>query len=318
VNEFAARYLVMPTFGEPLVLVALVLPALMLVWAWTRRFVLPSRRVVLPLDGARVGSGWGWWVLITLGECLPALLLAMGIILLANPQINGPPREKRLLTNIQICVDVSGSMTAQYGEGRRYDAAMKAVEKFVDYRKGDAFGLTFFGDAYVHWVPLTSDASAIKCATPFMDPEIAPPAFGGTAIANALRGCKKELVNREEGERMILLITDGISFDLQEAESEIAKEMVDSKITVFAVIAAQFDPQPELMTICRTSGGEAFRADDPDALFAVFKKIDGMKKAKFTSTFVERVDHFTPFAALGLVFLSLASFYGLGLRYTPW
>jgi hypothetical protein len=34
-----------------------------------------------------------------------------------------------------------------------------------------------------------------------MRPEVAPPAFGGTAIGKALRGCKKELVGREEGTR---------------------------------------------------------------------------------------------------------------------
>ena len=115
-------------------------------------------------------------------------------------------------------------MTAPFGEGTRYDASMKAIDAFLDYRKGDAFGLTFFGDAFVHWVPLTTDPSAIRCSPPFMRPEIAPSAFGGTAIAKALGGCKKELKRREDGDKMILLITDGFSYDLQDQDKELARD----------------------------------------------------------------------------------------------
>ena len=39
--------------------------------------------------------------------------------------------------------------------------------------------------------------NTIRCSPPFMRPEIAPPAFGGTAIAKALQGCKKELARRD-------------------------------------------------------------------------------------------------------------------------
>ena len=31
---------------------------------------------------------------------------------------------------------------------------MKAIDDFLDFRKGDAFGLTFFGNNVLHWVPL--------------------------------------------------------------------------------------------------------------------------------------------------------------------
>ena len=51
---------------------------------------------------------------------------------------------------------------------------MKAIDEFLKIRKGDAFGLTFFGNNVLHWVPLTSDPSAIRCAPPFMKPENVP------------------------------------------------------------------------------------------------------------------------------------------------
>lgn len=310
--------LLWPQFGQPQVLYALLIPVLLLAWVWSNRWLLPSRRVVLPLDRARARGGWWWWTVIGLTDSIWPLLLAVGILILAGPQRNGPPQQKRSLTNIQICLDISGSMTAPYGEGTRYDGATKAIDAFLDYRKGDAFGMTFFGDAYVHWVPLTTDPSAIRCSFPFMRPEIAPPPFGGTAIGKALIGCKKELMQREEGDRMILLVTDGISYDLFNNDANITRELKEANITLFCVVAANFDPQPEIVNICRATDGEAFRADDPEALTAVFKKIDTMRQAKVTPTFVETVDYYEPFAAVGVLLLILGTLALFGLRYTPW
>jgi len=310
--------LIWPQFAYPWVLFGLLLPALLLAWVWANRWLLPGRRVVLPLDRARARGGWWWWTVISLAESIPPLLLAVGLCILAGPQRNGPPQQKRSLTNIQFCLDISGSMTSTYGEGTRYDGATKAIDAFLDYRKGDAFGLTFFGDVFVHWVPLTTDPSAIRCSFPFMRPDIAPPPFGGTAIPKALRGCKKELVQREEGDRMILLVTDGIDFDVDIEEADLTKELKAANVTLFCVIAAEFDPQPSMINICRATGGDAFRADDPEVLKAVFKKIDGMKQAKVKPTISEKVDYFEPFALVGLVLLALGTLTLFGLRYTPW
>ncbi len=310
--------LVWPMFAHPEVLFALAVPVVLLGWVWGGRWLLPTRRVVLPLDHARARGGWWAWALIALAESALPLLLAVAVCLLAGPQRNGPPQQKRSLTNIQFAVDVSGSMTAQFGDGTRYDASMKAIDAFLDYRKGDAFGLTFFGDAFVHWVPLTTDPSALKCSTPFMRPEVAPAPFGGTAIAKALRGCKAELRRRDEGEKMVVLITDGFSFDLPGEDQELARELTAEGASVFCIVVGGFEPQAEIVNVCRLTGGEAYRADDPDALPAIFKKIDALKPAKLTPTIVETVDYFEPFALVGAVLLTAATLALLGLRYTPW
>jgi Ca-activated chloride channel family protein len=311
--------LVWPQFAYVEVLFALALPVLLLALVWGNRWLAPSRRVVLPLDRARARGGWWVWAVITLAESIPPLLLAVVVCVMAGPQRNGPPQQKRSMTNIQFAVDVSGSMTAGFGEGTRYDASMKAIDAFLDFRKGDAFGLTFFGDAFVHWVPLTQDPSTIRCSPPFMRPEIAPAPFGGTAIGKALQGCKKELARRDEGDKMIVLITDGFSGDLYGGnDQEIARELVAQNVSVFCIIVGGFEPQPEIVNICRLSGGEAFRADDPDALPLIFKKIDAMKQARLTPTMVETVDYYEPFALAGAVLVVLGTLTLLGLRYTPW
>src|SRR3984957_18566373 len=155
------------TFLHPWVLVLLVLPAALLVWVWRR----PGQQIVLPLDHGRAGPGHGWLVVLNLAESMPALILAVVVLLIAGPQRYGEPEAKRKLTNIQLCLDISGSMTAEFGDGSRYDTAMKSMNEFLGYRKGDAVGLTFFGNSVLHWCPLTSDTSALRCAPPFMRPE---------------------------------------------------------------------------------------------------------------------------------------------------
>src|SRR5262245_8571058 len=124
------------TFLYPALLFGLVVPAGLLIWVWANRWTEPGSRIVLPFDHGRPGSGWLWWVLLGLAESLPALLLAAGILLLAGPQKYGAPETRRRMTNIQFCVDVSGSMTAPFGDATRYDAAMKSIDKFLDFRKG--------------------------------------------------------------------------------------------------------------------------------------------------------------------------------------
>lgn len=302
-------------FGRPWLLLLLALPVLQLAFVWQRR----GRRVVLPFDGGGRGAGRVVRGLLGVGESLPALLLAVAILLLALPQELAAPKQKRALTNIQFLVDISGSMEAKFGQGNRYDAAMAAINQFLDYRKGDSFGLTFFGNNYLHWVPLTSDPSAFRCAMPFMSPTNNIPGFGGTEIGKAVLGCREVLTERAEGDRMLILITDGWSSDLSGgAEIEIAKRLKRDGITLFAVNIQESDARGEIVNLARMTGGEVFNPEDTHALAEVFQKIDAMTKAKIEQGTAELVDWFAPFCLAGLVALGLFALVQLGLRYTPW
>lgn len=309
-----------PTFLYPWVLLLLVIPAGLLYWTWLR----PGRQVVLPFDHGRPGSGLGWRILISVMESMPPFLLALAIILLAAPQRLGEPKDKRVMTNIELCLDVSGSMTAQFGDGSRYDVAMQALNEFVTYRKGDSFGLTFFADETLQWVPLTSDVSAIRCSPPFMRPENAPDWVGtwGTDIGKAIRACAKVLRERAEGERMIILVSDGEDVaDLVTTHQAITKDLLAEKITVFAVIIqenSQSNIQDEVINICHRTGGESFLAGDPEAMKTVFQHIDQMKQARVEKTIGETLDDFVPWAIAGLSLIGVAVMALFGLRYTPW
>lgn len=303
------------SFSHPLVLFLLAAPAWLIWWVWRRE----GGRVALPFDHGGQGAGAGMGVVIDLAESLPALILAAVVVLLAGPERTGEPKSKRKLTNIEFCVDVSGSMLSPFGGGTRYDASMKAINDFLDFRAGDAFGLTFFGNNVLHWVPLTSDTSAFRCAPPFMKPDNLPPWFGGTMIGKALLACKNVLISREEGDRMIVLVTDGMSFDLSDgSDEEVARTLKENNIVVYAVHISDEEVPAPIVTITSRTGGEVFNPGDPQALKTVFKRIDSMRETRVEKTVAETLDDFGPYCAAGLSVLGVSLLSMFGLRYTPW
>ncbi|WP_435015409.1 vWA domain-containing protein [Tundrisphaera sp. TA3] len=304
------------SFAHPWALLLLFAPAWLLVRIWRQH----GPRVALPFDHGQGSSGKRWRAALDLGESLAPVLLGIVVVILAGPQRLGEPKTERMLTNIEFCVDVSGSMISPFGEGTRYDASMKAIDEFLANRSGDAFGLTFFANNVLRWVPLTSDPSALRCAPPFMKPENGVPWMQGTLVGKALRECRKTLAEREEGDRMIVLVTDGVSADLNNGnDAAIAEELKKDGITVFIIHVAEGDAPPQMAVIASMTGGEVFSVGDPAGLESVFRRIDAMKQAKLKKTVAETLDDFGPYALAGLATLGLMAATSLfGLRYTPW
>ncbi len=304
------------TFGYWPVLLALFLPLAVAIWIWRRR----EARIVLPQDHGRQRRGRGWAGLINVMQTMPTLLLAVAVLLLAGPRQLDVPQEQRVMTNIEFCLDLSGSMNAQFGEGTRYDAAMEAISQFVDYREADAFGLTLFANIAVGWIPLTQEPSAFKSAAPFIRPEIMQQSIGGgTMIGVALRQCMKHLIERDEGDRMILLVSDGASADLRDGEDEVlARELRDHNIVVYGVHIGGGQMPANVASICTITGGSSFSAGDEIGLRNVFQRIDQMQAVQMERTIADMHDWFWPFCIAGLGALGLIVLSSFGLRYTPW
>lgn len=304
------------TFGHPQYLWLLILPALL----GFVIFRLKSHPVVLPFDHAPAkGSRW-LAKFATLAQFLPVLLLAVAIFLLSRPIQSAMPEQERELTNIEIVLDVSGSMMAPYGEESRYDAAMNAINDFTQERRGDAFGLTIFGNEVLRWTPLTKDTSAIRNATPFLRPELLPHHFGGTEIGKALVFSREMLLKRgNEGDRLIVLVSDGESADLYGNRSRtIGEQLAASEIRMYAIHIGDGPAPEDLGNLTRPTGGRVFAANNPQALAAVFEHIDQMQTVKMKPVAAQPVDVFGPFATVGL---GLCGFFFLslfGLRFTPW
>jgi Ca-activated chloride channel family protein len=298
------------SFVYPWVLLFLAAPIML---AWT---VLARRPgIVMPFDhqshrGSRV-------LRFALGffDAAPLLLMAVAITILAGPQLLKPTRKERELTNIQICMDVSGSMS-----GPRYQRASQAIVDFTKAREGDAFGLMIFGSAQMRWVPITRDLNAIRNAMPFANPDNQPPHMGGTLIGAALKYALNLFeAEAAPGDRMIILVSDGDSSDLGHGEEfEIGESLRAAGITLYHIHVAEDDIPNEVVEMAKLTGGQAMAATDPSSLKEVFSHIDRMKPAKFKPVGTAPLDHFRPFAIIALCLAGLHFVGLLGVRYTPW
>lgn len=298
------------TFTHPWVLLLLAIPVVL---GWTAIIRRPG--VTLPVDHQPHADRR--WLRRALGffDLVPLLALAVILVMLAGPQTLKQPKRERVLTNIQICMDVSGSMI-----GRNYQNARQAIEDFTLAREGDAFGLTIFGVQQVRWLPLTKDLQAVRNAMPFADPAQQPRHMMGTMIGSALRFCMHNmLAEGAEGDRLIILVSDGYSFDLGNGEEfEIADELREAGITVYHIHVDDSDVPAEVAELTRLTGGESFRAADQQSLKTVFAHIDRMRPATFAQVGTVPSDHFRPFAMVALALLGVHMIGLLGVRYTPW
>ena len=303
------------TFGLPSLLVALILP----LWLLKRVWLAPLFSSRLPFDTTPQNTRSRWRWLIDSAESLPALLLACALLILAGPRSFEEPRSIRRVTNIEFCLDVSCSMAAPFGDGSRYDAAMGAINGFLGERDGDCFGLTIFGSKVLHWIPLTTDVSAFRCAPPFLRPERLPRWFNGTEIGRALLAAREVLAQRPDGDRMIILVSDGQSPDIMgELGERVARALSEQGIIVYAIHVADGAPPEDLVTITSGTGGELFAAGDQRGLEAVFARIDRMQKARLERVEGQAADDYGRFCMAGLAILALQLLGQFGLRYTPW
>ncbi len=303
------------TFGRPMALLLLAVPVLLVLWETLRQH--PA--MTLPFDHGHQGSGRWLGRLVLAANLLPALLLIVAILIYCRPLRQAEPKQERNLTNIELVLDVSGSMTSPFGNGSRYDASIAAMNEFTSRRKGDAFGLAIFGNEVLQWAPLTKDLSAIRSAAPFLRPESLPGQFNGTEIGKAMRYCLNLLRDRGEGDRLIILLTDGESADLGPAVSrKIGGELAAAGIVLYAIHIGDGQTPSDLYDLARPCGGVVFPAADPAALATVFDHIDHMQQVKLRPAAPQRVDLFWPLAVAGLAGLGLYAGSLWGVRYTPW
>jgi Ca-activated chloride channel family protein len=321
------------TFLHPQWLALLAVPVILAFWEWVRR----GQPIALPFDHGKQRRGLILRFFVLCANCLPSVLLAIGIIFLAHPITFMPPEVERQLNNVQIVLDTSGSMAENHGsqdEGRhtRFDSAMDAILQFTNYRQGDAFGLTIFSRHFIHWLPLTLDTQSSALARPFIvpnNPKLDPPEMGRhglpdelwgiTYIGKALTGATDLLAQRPTGDRMIILITDGESSDIKPPlDTPIIARLQDQGITVFGILMTNEPVEPALVGIVRSTGGEVFNAATPEALKMVFDRIDQMKKVVVLEKKPQVADHYAPFFPAAIAALALGVLALFGLRFTPW
>lgn len=253
------------------------------------------------------------WALLTLG--------------LMRPQWVGEPIEvARTGRSLMLTLDTSESMEAEdlNIEGKPLDrlrVAKAVLLDFIDKRKGDRLGLVIFGtEAFLH-APLSFDRAMIKRF--LMESQIG---FAGpkTAIGNAIGLSVKKLVDQTEGDRVVVLLTDGQNNSGQLTPMQAAEMAQKYRIKIYIVglgasrvmVDGFFGPsainpsrdldeaEPELKKIASMTGGAYFRARDSEALLRIYQEIDTLEPAKVDNlvTIPRKELFYWPLGAMIIVF----------------
>jgi Ca-activated chloride channel family protein len=279
----------------PWALLALPLPLLMYALP-ARAGAAPALRVPYAADAlASLGTA-GAGAAMRVGQLLLWLAWASLCVALARPQQLGepitPPQQGR---QMMLAVDVSGSMREtdmMLGNQvvQRLSAAKAVLADFLDRRAGDRVGLLIFGERAYTLTPITADLTTVR--NQLTDSEVGL-AGTDTAIGDAIALAVKRLREQPEGQRVLILLTDGVSnagvlqplraAELAKAEGVRVYTVAfggDGSYRMFGVqIAAGDDPVDEatLRRIADLTGGRAFRARDTAELAGIYAELERLE-----------------------------------------
>jgi len=258
--------------------------------------------------------------------CLTFIILAM-----ARPQTkNENQRAEGEGIDIVLCIDVSGSMTAQDFQPNRLEAAKAVATDFVKKRVTDRIGVVIFSGESFTQCPLTTDHAVVLSAIKSIRNGLLE---DGTAIGSGLGTSVDRLRTSKSKSKVVVLLTDGENngglIDPKTAK-EIAKAF-GVRVYTIGVGSDGYAKQPEntgmgvvmqnvkvsideklLNEIASETGGKYFRAKDNASLQGIYDEIDKMEKTKIDLVRnIRYADKFLPFVAAAILLLLLE----LMLRY---
>jgi len=202
--------------------------------------------------------------------------------------------------DLMLAIDISGSMATEDMQVNndyvdRLSVVKAVISQFLDTRKGDRVGLVLFGtNAYVQ-APLTFDLKSVK---KLMIEAPVGIAGGKTAIGDAIGLTVKRLRERQNEEKVVILLTDGAN-NVGEIPPIKAAELasVDGiKIYTIGVGAEEMrvpslfgslagrttNPSADLdeetlSKIAQATQGRYFRAKDTNTLAQIYELIDKLE-----------------------------------------
>ena len=236
---------------------------------------------------------------------LGLLAWCLAVVAASRPQWLGDPLSLDISgRDLMIAVDLSDSMRTTDFEldGRTVDrlAATKAVAvEFIEHRKGDRLGLILFGSQAYLQTPLTFDLSTIEEL--LLESAIGL-AGERTAIGDAIglalkRLANSEQENRQENNRVLILITDGANTAGEVTPIKAAQLAAGRGLKIYTIgigadeqiratlfglkkvnPSAQLD-EKMLRNIAELTGGRYFRARDTEELVKIYELLDQLEPA---------------------------------------
>lgn len=231
-------------------------------------------------------------------------LIAWGYISFA---LMGPRRPMGLdrntieVNDIFIVLDLSRSMLAEDLEPNRVEAAKQKIRDFVNLHPQDRIGLVIFAEKVFTLLPLSTDLNLIG---KMVDGIRLGPLGDGTNIGDALALAVGRLVQSQAKNKIIILLTDGVSNVGALTPIQAAEMAHENKIKIYSIgIGGNKDARipmgnpvfgvqryqnipggsidvKGLQEISNMTGGKSFTASDSKALSSVLSEINKLEKTK--------------------------------------
>lgn len=283
-------------FAWPWWLLALPLPWLARLWLPVARSQSAALKVpfgarldAIAGGGAVRGAAAGW---------LLWLAWALLCVAAARPQQLGdavqPPLAGR---DLMLALDLSGSMSEPDMElgGRPVDrltAAKAVLADFLDRRGGDRVGLLVFGRRAYALTPLTLDRDSVRDQ---LGDSVVGLAGQETAIGDAVGLAVKRLRTQPVGQRVLILLTDGVNTAGLLEPRKAAELARDEGVRVHTIAfggegslslfgfqlpmpgAGDEIDEDTLRTVATLTGGRFFRARDTAELAGIYAEIDRLE-----------------------------------------
>lgn len=309
-------------FGKPAAFFLLLLIPLLIGWYIYKGV---SSQASFKISSLKSVEGLNSWKSLLLHVPMILRLLAIGciIIALARPQLKtDEQRAEGDAVDIVLCIDVSGSMTAQDFTPNRLGAAKKVATDFIERRLTDRIAVVIFSGESFTQCPLTTDKAALKTAVANIRNGLLE---DGTAIGDGLSTSVDRLRSSNSKSKLVILLTDGENnggLIGPDNAKEIAKAF-GIKVYTIGVGTEGFAPFPVktalgvifqqqkvsidenlLKAIALETGGKYFRAKDNAGLENIYKEIDTLEKSKVEIASLSRfTEMFFPFVIIATLLL---------------
>ena len=316
------------TFGQPLFFLLFATIPVLVIWKYTKgnkREAAVKLSTIKGLKDNRTAKNFFlnlpfWFRLIAL-SCI--------IVALARPQVKFSEQQSEGEgIDIILCIDVSGSMTAQDFQPNRMEAAKNVASEFIDHRPSDKIGIVIFAGESFTQCPLTTDHYVLKSQIKQIRNGLLE---DGTSIGSGLATSVDRLKESKSKSKVVILLTDGVNnggFIDPSTAKEIAKAF-KVKVYTIGVGTDGYAPTPVstpmgiviqnekvnidealLKNIAMETGGKYFRATDNTSLENIYNEIDQLEKSKVEITSYNRfTEKYYPFIFAAIFFLFLEAFF---------
>ncbi len=216
--------------------------------------------------------------------------------------------------DIMMAVDISGSMQTpdmlhEQNQVDRLQITKIVAGEFIQHRVGDRIGLILFGTQAYLLTPLTFDRTTVLH---MLNDSSVGLAGSQTALGDAIGLAIKRLVQHDQQQRVLIVLTDGVAnagavTPLQAAR--LAKKnhirihtigigsdqmLVDSLSGPQVLNPSQDLDESTLRKISEITGGLYFRAKDKKALEEIYRTIDELEPVTHESQWFRPVREYYP------------------------